>query len=116
MGNKATKNYGIMSANVNAGAISIGDNSHAKNINHGIKTEEITSIIAIIQNNLPHEDAEHVSAQISQLKEDIEQGKVKPKKAEGKLVEIIEKLRNSETIVKKISSLIGTTAGILAFF
>lgn len=113
MKNKAIKNYGIMSTNVNAGAIAVGDNSSAKNIDKGIKAKEVASIIDIIQNNISNDEPECVSEQINQLKKDIEDGIVKPKKAEGKLSKIIKSLNNSETIISKISSIVGTTAGIL---
>lgn len=116
MGSKATKNYGIMSENVNAGAISLGDNSSAKNINKGVSAEEITSIITIIQNNLEAGESLQLTEQVMQLQKEVEQGKVKPKKAEGILVDIIEQLKNGDTIVSKISSIVGTTAGILAAF
>lgn len=103
-----------MSTNINAGAVSVGDHSSAKNINKGVKAQEIASILDLVQNNLAESESEELTEKIVQLKKELAAGKIKPKKAEGSLANIIKKLNNSETIVAKIASIVGTTTGILA--
>jgi anti-sigma28 factor (negative regulator of flagellin synthesis) len=113
---KASKNYGIMADNVNAGAIAIGDHSSAKNTNKEIRTEQLLSAIDTVRENISTEDSKQLNEKILQLKHDIENGDVKAKKAEGVLVKIVEGLSNSETIVKKISSVVGAASSIIALF
>lgn len=113
---KVNKNYGIVADTITAGAVAIGDGSSAKNITKTERTEQLNAIMEMVKLHLSSDEDAAIKKELASLREELEQGKVKPKKAEGKLAKIVEGLSQSDTIVKKISSIAGASASILALF